>query len=264
MYQFSYVKPASVADAAKVLAGDDEAKVVAGGMTLIPTMKQRLAAPSQLVDLGRIGDLSGISVDGSALVIKAMTTHATVAASDVVKAHIPALAALAANIGDPQVRNRGTIGGSVANDDPAADYPSAVLALGATVHTSKRTITADDFFIDTFTTALDADELITAISFPKPKRAAYQKFPNPASRYAMVGVFVAETSAGVRVAVTGAGPSVFRWSEAEAALSGNFSAAAVAGLAMAEDRMNADMHGSAAYRANLCNVMLARAVSAIA
>src|SRR5438874_589933 len=202
MYEFEYVKAASLDDAAKRLA-NDEAKLLAGGMTLIPTLKFRLAKPSELVDLGGLGNLKGISEDGNAVVIGAMTRHADVNRSDVVKRVIPSLATMAGMIGDPAVRNRGTIGGSIANNDPAADYPGAVVALNATVRTNKREIAADNFFTGLFETALDDGEIVTAVRFPKVAQANYQKFRNPASRYAIVGVFVARTPAGVRLAVTG-------------------------------------------------------------
>ena len=222
MYAFSYSQPGSVNAAVAELANED-AKALAGGQTLIPTLKQRLASPSALVDLGGLKELSGVSRDGDSLVIGALTRHVAVATSDVVKGAIPALAALAAGIGDPAVRNRGTIGGSIANDDPAADYPAGALALGATIVTDKRSIAADDFFKGLFETALEPAELITSVRFPIPQKAAYVKFPNPASRYALVGVFVAKTAAGVRVAVTGAGSSgVFRVPAFEQALSANF------------------------------------------
>ena len=262
MYNFSYHRPSSVAEAATALSGADDGKLVAGGMTLIPTMKQRLAEPSDLVDLGAIGDLKGISVSGDTVTIGAMTTHAAVASSADVKSAIPALAKLANGIGDPAVRNRGTIGGSVANNDPAADYPGAVLGLGATVKTNKREITADDFFEGMFETALEDDEIITGFSFPKPQKAAYAKFPNPASRYALVGVFVAQTSGGVRVAVTGAGPCVFRATALEQALSSNFSPSALDGVSVDASGLNNDIHASAEYRANLITVMAKRAVTA--
>ena len=262
MYDFNYHRPKSLADVAKTLAGKDEAKLVAGGMTLIPTLKQRLARPSDLVDLGLVGELKGIKKDGNAVVIGAMTTHADVAASAEVKKAIPALAALADGIGDPQVRNRGTIGGSIANADPAADYPAGVVALGATIVTNKRKIAADDFFKGLFETALQADEIVTAVSFPIPEKSGYAKFPNPASRYAVVGVFVSKAGGGVRVAVTGAGPSVFRLKDAEAALGKSFSAAALDGLKVKADGLNADIHASAEYRAHLVGVMAKRAVQA--
>jgi aerobic carbon-monoxide dehydrogenase medium subunit len=262
MYNFDYQRPQSVADASKAIAGKDEAKLLAGGMTLIPTLKQRLAKPSDLVDLGRIAELKGIKRDGNAIVIGAMTRHAEVASSDAVKSAIPALAQLAGGIGDPQVRNRGTIGGSLANNDPAADYPAAVLGLNATVITNKRRIAADDFFKGMFETALGQDEIITAVSFPVAEKAGYSKFPNPASRYAIVGVFVARTGGQVRVAVTGAGPSVFHQKEMEAALSRSFTPDAVANVKQSASGLNSDIHASAEYRAHLVTVMAKRAVAA--
>lgn len=262
MYNFAYHRPSSVAEAASALSASPDSKLVAGGMTLVPTMKQRLAQPSDLIDLGAIGDLAGISKTADGLKIGAMTKHAQVAASADVKATIPALASLAEGIGDPQVRNRGTIGGSVANNDPASDYPGAVLALGATVHTNKRDIAADDFFTGMFETALAEDEIITAFTFPTPQKAAYVKFPNPASRYALVGVFVAQTAGGVRVAVTGAGPCVFRSSAFESALNSNFAASALDGIAVDAGELNSDIHASAEYRANLIGVIAKRAVAA--
>jgi carbon-monoxide dehydrogenase medium subunit len=262
MYNFNYQRPQSVADAAKAIAGKDEAKLLAGGMTLIPTLKQRLAKPSDLVDLGRIAELKGIKRDGNAIVIGAMTRHADVAVSDVVKSAVPALAQLAGGIGDPQVRNRGTIGGSLANNDPAADYPAAVLGLNATVITNKRRIAADDFFKGMFETALAQDEIITAVSFPVAEKAGYSKFPNPASRYAIVGVFVARSGGQVRVAVTGAGPSVFRQKEMETALSRSFTPDAVANVKQSACGLNSDIHASAEYRAHLVTVMAKRAVAA--
>jgi len=262
MYNFDYQRPQSVADASKAIAGKDEAKLLAGGMTLIPTLKQRLAKPSDLVDLGRIAELKGIKRDGNAIVIGAMTRHAEVASSDVVKSAIPALAQLAGGIGDPQVRNRGTIGGSLANNDPAADYPAAVLGLNATIITNKRRIAADDFFKGMFETALGQDEIITAVSFPVAEKAGYSKFPNPASRYAIVGVFVAKTAGGVRVAVTGAGPCVFRAEAMEKALAKSFSADAIKDLKIAPGELNSDIHASREYRAHLVGVMARRAVQA--
>jgi carbon-monoxide dehydrogenase medium subunit len=262
MYAFDYHKPKSLSDAAALLGKASDPKLMAGGQTLIPTLKQRLAQPSDVIDLGSVSELKGIKEDGGALVIGAMTTHAEVASSDLVKRMIPALAALAEGIGDAQVRNRGTIGGSIANNDPAADYPGAVVGLGATVHTNRRTIAGDDFFTGMFETALEEGEIVTAVRFPRPEKAAYAKFPNPASRYAVVGAMVARTAGGVRVAVTGAGPCVFRWTDAEAALSANWSAAAVEGLSVDADGLNADIHASAEYRANLVRVMTKRAVMA--
>ena len=262
MYDFAYHKPKSVADAIATVKKASDGKFMAGGMTLIPTLKQRLAQPSDVVDLGGIGDLRGIKVDGNTVTIGAMTKHAEVAASaDVAKA-IPALAKLAANIGDGQVRNRGTIGGSVANSDPAADYPAAVLALGATITTNERKIAADDFFKGLFETALKEGEIITSISFPTATKAAYMKFPNPASRYAMVGVFVAQTASGPRVAVTGAGPCAFRVKAMEDALAKSWSPDAVAGVKVPADGLNGDIHGSPEYRAHLVTVMAKRAVAA--
>jgi carbon-monoxide dehydrogenase medium subunit len=264
MYEFDYQKAASLADAAKILAADEDAKLVAGGMTLIPTLKQRLAKPSDLIDLGSLPELTGITEEGGGVRIGAMTRHIDVHRSDIVKRVIPALSALAGMIGDPAVRNRGTIGGSISNDDPAADYPAAVVGLGATVVTTTREIPGDEFFVGMFETALAQDEIVTAIKFPKPETAAYQKFKNPASRYAIVGVFVAKTAGGVRVAVTGAGPYVFRVPEMEAALGSSFSPDAIKDIAIADDGLNTDIHASAEYRAHLVNVMARRAVAACA
>ncbi|MRG70284.1 carbon monoxide dehydrogenase [Alphaproteobacteria bacterium HT1-32] len=264
MYDFTYRKASSPDEAAKAFASADDATYMAGGMTLIPTLKQRLASPSDVIDLGPASELAGIKAGGNSITIGAMTTHATVAASADVRNTIPALASLAGGIGDPAVRHRGTIGGSVANNDPAADYPSAVLGLGATVHTNKRDIAADDFFVGMFETALEEGELITGFTFPLPETAAYSKFPNPASRYAVVGVFVAKTGSGVRVAVTGAGPSVFRATEMEAALSVDFSAKALDGITVDASGLNSDIHASAEYRAHLVGVMAKRAVQAAA
>ncbi|MGH7066687.1 MAG: FAD binding domain-containing protein [Acetobacteraceae bacterium] len=261
MYDFTYQKPASLAEAVKLLGADSEAKPLAGGMTLIPVLKQRLNKPSALIDLAGAG-LAAISVAGGKVRIGAMTTHATVANSADVKKAIPALARLASGIGDNEVRHRGTIGGSLANDDPTADYPAAALALGATIETNKRNIKADDFFQGMFTTALEPGELITAVEFPVPQKAAYMKFPNPASRYAIVGVFVASGSSGVRVAVTGAGQSgVFRHQAMEAALQKSFSQAAIADIKTPTDGLNGDLHASAEYRAHLVGVMARRAVA---
>ena len=258
MQAFSYSTPATVADAAKAAAAG--AKLIAGGQTLLPSMKMGLAAPDALADLGAIADLKGITVAGGVVRIGAMTTHATVAASADVQKAIPALAALAGNIGDRQVRNRGTIGGSLANNDPAACYPAAVLGLGATVHTNTRTIAADDFFKGMFETALAEGEVITAVSFPVPEKAGWQKFKQPASRFSIVGVFVSKGSQGVRVAVTGAGAGVFRAKDLEAKLAANWSAAALAGAKVSADGLNSDLHGSAEYRAALIPVLAGRAV----
>ncbi|UEM23757.1 xanthine dehydrogenase family protein subunit M [Skermanella mucosa] len=262
MYAFEYHRPATLAEAAQLASGNEDAKILAGGQTLIPTLKQRLAQPSDVVDLGAVAELRGICEDGDTLVIGATTPHAEVAASAVVKRLIPALAKLAEGIGDAQVRNRGTLGGSICNNDPSADYPAALVGLGATVHTTTRKIAAEDFFTGMFETALEPNEIVTAVAFPKPGKAAYVKFPNPASRYATVGVFVAETGAGIRVAVTGAAPSVYRWTEAEQALAGGLSPAALDALAVDADGLNADIHASAEYRASLVKVMAKRAVAA--
>ena len=263
MYEFEYQKPASLDDVARQLS-DEDAKLVAGGMTLIPTLKLRLAKPTQLIDLAAIPSLKGITEEGDAVVIGAMTRHADVNRSDVVKRAIPALAAMAGMIGDPAVRNRGTIGGSIANNDPAADYPAAVVALNATVCTNKREIAADQFFTGMFETALQPDEIVTAVRFPKVTQANYQKFRNPASRYAIVGVFVAKSPAGVRVAVTGAGPSVFRQTAMEQALGRSFTPDAIKDIQQSQNGLNSDIHASAEYRAHLVNVMARRAVAACA
>jgi carbon-monoxide dehydrogenase medium subunit len=262
MHDFGYHRPASAADAAGLIASKSDGKIVAGGMTLIPTLKQRLAQPSDLVDLGGIAELKGVKAEGAGITIGAMTTHADVARSAEVQKAIPALAVLAGGIGDPQVRNRGTIGGSVANSDPAADYPAAVLALGATIRTNKREIKADDYFKGMFETALADGEIITAIHFPKPDKAGYSKFPNPASRYAIVGVFVAKAGSGVRVAVTGAGPCAFRSKELESALAASFTPDAAKAVKIKADGFNSDLHATAAYRAHLVSVMASRAVAA--
>ncbi len=261
MYDFAIHKPASVADAVKIMAGDPDARPISGGQTLIPALKHRLNKPSAVIDLSGIAELKGIKRDGDKIVIGAMTKHVDVANSAEVKAAIPALAKLAGSIGDIQVRNRGTIGGSVSNNDPAADYPSAVLALNATIVTSKRRIAADDFFQGMFTTALGADELLVAVEFPVPQKAGYAKMKNPASRYVMAGAFIAKTASGVRVAINGAGPCVFRQADMEKALSANWSADAVAGVKQSADGLNSDIHGSAEYRAHLVTVMAKRAVA---
>jgi aerobic carbon-monoxide dehydrogenase medium subunit len=261
VYSFNYVKPGSLSEVSAFLKANPDAKALAGGMTLIPTLKARLAQPSHLVDIAGIQELKGIESKGNALVIGATTKHNEVMRSDVVRKAIPALAYVAEHIGDPAVRNCGTIGGSVANNDPAADYPAAVLALNATITTNQREIAADDFFQGLFTTALEPGELIVRLSFPVPKRAAYEKFAHPASGYAMTGVFVAETASGVRVAVTGAGPGVFRWNEAEAALGKNVAVDALAGMSVPAAELNEDIHGSREYRANLVSVLAKRAVA---
>ena len=258
MYAFNYERPATLAAAQSLLAAGGNA--LAGGQTMIAAMKQRLQQPETVVDLGAISTLAGIRKEGNAIVIGAMTRHQDVADNAEVRQHIPALAALADGIGDKQIRTMGTLGGSVANNDPSACYPSAVLALGATIHTTSRKIAADDFFQGMFATALNEGELITAISFPIPKRAAYMKFKQPASRFAMVGVFVAQFDAGARVAVTGAGNGVFRHAGLEAALNTSFTPEAVAKVAIDASELNADLHASAAYRANLISVQTQRAV----
>lgn len=261
MYDFAYHKPGSVADAVRLLSGDPDARPIAGGQTLLPALKHRLNRPSAVVDLSGIKELKGVRRDGGKLVIGALAKHREVADSPEVQAAIPALARMAGSIGDVQVRNCGTIGGSVANNDPAADYPAAVLGLGATVVTDKRRIAADDFFQGMFATALDQGELVVAIEFPIPEKAGYAKMRNPASHYVMAGVFVAKTGGGVRVAVNGAGPGVFRQAEMEAALAANWSPDAVAGIRQSPDGLNGDIHGSAEYRAHLVTVMARRAVA---
>ncbi|MGE0626388.1 MAG: xanthine dehydrogenase family protein subunit M [Hyphomicrobiaceae bacterium] len=263
MYNFEYEKAKSVDAASARLGQVADSKLLAGGMTLLPTIKLRLAKPSALIDLGTIGDLKGISVSGDTVTIKAMTRHADVTRSAEVAKAIPALAALAGGIGDVQVRHRGTMGGSVANNDPAADYPAGCLGLGATVVTNKRELIADDFFQGLFTTALEPDEIITEIRFPVPEKAAYIKFKNPASRYAIVGAFVSKGPNGVRVAITGAGDNgVFRVKAMEDALSKSFDAKAIEGIKVPADTMLSDIHASAEYRAHLVTVMAKRAVTA--
>jgi carbon-monoxide dehydrogenase medium subunit len=262
MHNFNYQRPATIADAAKVLGGAGDGKIIAGGMTLVPTLKQRLAAPSDLIDLGGIADLKGIKAEGDGLTIGAMTKHVEVATSALVKSTIPALAALAELIGDRQVRNRGTIGGSLANNDPAADYPAATLALGATIRTNKREIAADAYFKGLFDTTLEDGEIITAVHFPKPEKAAYQKFAQPASRFALIGVFVAKTKGGVRVAVTGGGNGVFRAKDIEAALTANFTPQAAKAVKVNPAALNGDLHGTPEYRAALISTLAARAVAA--
>jgi len=263
MYAFDFVRPASIADAVSALGAED-AQALGGGQTLIPTLKARLANPSVLVSLGGIAEMKGVCLDDAGRVcIGGGTTHATVARE--AAAHYPALAAMANHIGDPAVRNRGTIGGSLANNDPSACYPAAVLGSGATVVTNTRQIAADDYFEGMFTTALEPGEIITEVKFPVPVRANYQKFVQPASRFALVGVFVAQFADGVRVAVTGASESgVFRWEEAEAALSASFTPDAVKGLSAGADGMIGDLFGSPEYRAHLIGVLTARAVAAAA
>ena len=260
MYAFDYQRPASLADAKAALSGD--ARYLAGGQSLIQAMRLRLSQSERLVDLSGIAELKTIKVDGGNVVIGAMATHASVALSADVKRAIPALAELAAGIGDPMVRNMGTIGGSVANADPAADYPAAVLGLGATVRTNQREIPGDSFFTGLYETALQPGELITAVSFPVPQKAAYVKFRQPASRFALVGVFVAQTAGGVRVAVTGAKSHAFRAAEIEQALAKSFTPEAAKNVKLPSTGINGDMHGSAEYRAAMISVMASRAVAA--
>jgi aerobic carbon-monoxide dehydrogenase medium subunit len=262
MYGFKVHRPTTVRQAAGLLQREEEPKLLAGGHTLIPTMKLRLAGPKHIVDMSQIEDLVGIEDSARSITIGAMTTHHTVANSEAVKAAIPALADLAGMIGDPAVRHRGTIGGSIANDDPNADYPAACLGLGATIITNKRRIEADEFFKGLFETALEDDEIITKVQFPKVSKAAYIKFPNPASRFALVGVFVAKRSSEIRVAVTGAGSNgVFRVPSFEEALKKRFGPKSLEGMTIEADGMSSDIHGSAEYRAHLVGVLARRAVA---
>jgi aerobic carbon-monoxide dehydrogenase medium subunit len=264
MYAVEFAQPKTLADAAAILASTG-GRPLAGGQSLVAAMKLRLSQPGTLVSLSGIPDLKGVRRDGERIVVGAMTRHAEVASSDLVKGAMPALSSLAEGIGDRQVRNMGTLGGSLANDDPAADWPAAVLGTGATIRTDRRAIAADDFFKGMFETALAADEIITAVDFPIAQRAAYAKFPNPASRFALVGVFVAQYANGdVRVAVTGAASSVFRATAIENALKRSFTPDAAKGVAMDASRLNSDLHGSAEYRAHLISVMASRAVAACA
>lgn len=262
MQDFVFHRPGSIAEAVRTLRDRPEAKALGGGQSLLPVMKLGLAAPTDLVSIAALRELAGVKVEGKELVVGAAATHAEVADSPEVRKAIPALADLAVHIGDPQVRNRGTLGGSLAHDDPAADYPAAVLALGATVVTDRRRVAADDFFVGMYQTALEADELIAAVRFPVPEKAAYQKFRHPASRFALVGVFVARGPAGVRVAVTGAGPSVFRWTDAEQALAGRFAPDGLEQVALRPDGLTGDGFGSPEYRAHLAGVLARRAVAA--
>ena len=261
MYNFTYHRATGLRQAGNMLGKLEDAKLLAGGQTLIPTMKQRLASPANLIDLSHIEGLSGIELKGRSLVIGAMTRHVDVATSPIVHEHLPALAELAEMIGDPHVRHMGTIGGSIANNDPNADYPAACLGLGATIITTKRRIKADEFFTGMFETALEPDEIITKVMFPLAKKAAYMKFPNPASRYALVGVFVSKRGSEIRVAVTGAGTSVFRVAAFEEALKKRFSAKSLEGLSIPATGLNSDIHGSAEYRAHLVGVLARRAVA---
>lgn len=263
MYATTYIRAGNLAQAQQLLHDHPEATLIAGGQTLMLALRQRLARPSHVIDIARLGELKGIAVEGDRLVIGAGTRHADVAANPEVRSRIPGLADLAQLIGDPAVRHLGTIGGSVANSDPAADYPAAVLGLKATVHTAQRAIEADQFFTGLFETALTRGDIITRVSFPIPKRSGYAKLHQPASRFALVGVFVAELADGsIRVAVTGAGPCAFRAAAIEAALKGSFTAAAAESAAISADNLNSDLHGSAAYRAHLVPVLAGRAVAA--
>jgi carbon-monoxide dehydrogenase medium subunit len=260
MYETTYVRAGSLAEAQHLLKDNPEAKLISGGQTLVPTLRQRLARPSHLIDISHLAELHGISQEGDQVVIGATTTHAEVATSDLVRQRIPGLSRLAGLIGDPPVRHLGTIGGSIANNDPAADYPAAVLALKATVRTSKRTIGADNFFTGLFETALDSGEIVSSVSFPVPRRSGYAKFHQSASRFALVGVFVAVLADGsVRVAVTGAGPCVFRATSIEAALANNFSSGAAESASISAEGLNSDIHASAEFRAHLVPVLAGRA-----
>lgn len=262
MYETKFHKASSVDQAISLLGKADDGKLLSGGQTLLPTMKARLAAPSDIIDISGIADMIGVNVKGSTVTIGAATTHAQVASNTALQKACGSVACLAEGIGDPAVRHLGTIGGSIANNDPAADYPAALLALGATINTNAREIAADDFFIGLFETTLNDDEVIVSISFEAPAKAAYAKFPNPASRFAMVGVFAAQTSGGARIAVTGAGSDgVYRQSDMEAALDNDWSANALAGVQVDSEGMLSDMHGDAEYRANLVKVMAGRAVA---
>src|SRR5215467_12775951 len=262
MYNFTFHRPTTVRQAAGLLARNPEAKLLAGGHSLLPVMKQRLASPSALIDLSLVEGLSGVEQKGRSIVIGAMTRHADAANSSVLQQALPGLASVPNSIGDPQVRNRGTIGGSIANNDPNADYPAACLGLGATIITNKRRIEADDYFKGLFETALEGDEIITKVQFPKVSKAAYVKFPNPASRYALVGVFVAKRSSEIRVAVTGAGGhGVFRVPSFEEALKKRFGPKSLEGMTIGPEGMGSDIHGSAEYRAHLVGVLARRAVA---
>lgn len=260
MYTFQYHRPATLEQARELFQGAEDGIYLAGGQTLIPTMKQRLAAPSDVIDLAGVGGMSGIDVADDVVKVGAFTRHAEVAAHPGIRATLPVLAALADCIGDGQVRNRGTLGGSVANSDPAADYPAAVVGLGASVHTSDREIDADDFFVDLFETALKPGEIITGVAFPVPRRAAYRKFPHPASRYAVVGVLVADFGGAIRVGITGAGPCAFRGTALEEALTGNLDPAALDAVEVPDAGFNNDLFASAEYRAHLVRVLARRAV----
>ena len=260
MYQFNYKKVKTIQEAVNELSVNPESKILAGGMTLIPTMKQRLASPEQLIDIRNIEELNFIKEESGQITIGSTTNHSAVASSNLLKEKLPSLSKLAEGIGDPHVRNMGTIGGAISNNDPTADYPAACLGLGATIRTSKRELIADDFFVSLFETALDEDEIVTSISFPIIKNSSYMKFPNPASRYAMAGVFISKKENEVRVAVTGAGENgVFRWKEMEEALSNDWSRQSAENIKLPPEGVMSDIHGSSEYRANLANIMAVRA-----
>ena len=260
MYDFNYLRASTMEDAASKHADSNDARFLAGGMTLIPVLKQRLDQPSDIIDLKDVEDMAGIHEENQCIVIKAMTTHHAVNKSTLVAEKIPALSHLAGTIGDQMVRNKGTIGGSLANNDPSASYPSAVLALNATIKTNDREIPADDFFVGMFETALKEGELILSVSFPIPEESGYKHFPNPASRYPIVGSFVSRLSSGVRVAITGAGPCVFRVNEFEVALTREYSPNSIKDIKISNDGLSNDIHASAEYRAHLVNVMTRRAI----
>ena len=260
MYQFNYKKVKTVQEAVNELSVNPESKILAGGMTLIPTMKQRLASPEQLIDIRNIEELNFIKEEPGQITIGSTTNHSAVASSNLLKEKLPSLSKLAEGIGDPHVRNMGTIGGAISNNDPTADYPAACLGLGATIRTSKRELIADDFFVSLFETALDEDEIVTSVLFPIIKNSFYMKFPNPASRYAMAGVFISKKENEVRVAVTGAGENgVFRWKEMEEALSSDWSKSSAESIKLSPEGVMSDIHGSSEYRANLANIMAVRA-----
>jgi carbon-monoxide dehydrogenase medium subunit len=261
MYQFNYHKPSTVEEAISLFNGSDDGFYLSGGQTLIPTLKQHLAAPTDVIDLSSIGGLHGVSVDAGVVRVGAFTRHAEVAGHPEIRQTLPVLSDLAAQIGDAQVRNLGTMGGSIANSDPAADYPAAVIGLGATIHTGSRAISGDDYFKDLFETALEPGEIITSIDYPVPDRAAYRKFPNPASRYAVVGVLIADFGGAIRVGVTGAGPCAFRATGIEEVLNENLTADALQALEVPDAGFNSDLHASAEYRAHLVKVMAGRAVA---
>ncbi len=260
MYNFNYKKPSSISEAKSIFSSCDDASYIAGGMTLIPTLKQRLAMPSDLIDLSSISELKSIKVEEECITVGAMCSHKQISESDKIRTALPALSNLASMIGDPQVRNRGTIGGSVANSDPSADYPAALLSLNAKIYTSERTIDVEDFFIGLFETTLNEGEIVTKISFPICEKASYKKFPNPASGYAVVGAFLSMKNDIIRVAITGAGPKVFRIKQMEEKLSKSFSTDSIKDIVVSHDDLNSDLHASSEYRSHLINVMVNRAV----